>query len=203
MLETVKDIFTFIRCWSDVFLIAVGFIALVVYTMQKRDQKRAAATLLKSQIDSIEDIVKELKSKEQLTNVVLYRSPVIITRNYWEESKHLLIKELGIDGVKLVEEFYRQTEQLEKSRAAICHELITAWEHKDFIIQEKYYELVGDLQKEEKNKISNNINNFEMNDDLFKAGLPINILLDNLRDFRPLSGTTAYDKLSKLSYYRR
>lgn len=202
MLETVKDIFTFIRCWSDVFLIAAGFIALVVYAMQKRDQKRAAATLLKSQIDSIENIVKELKSKEQLSNVVLYKSPVILSRNYWEESKHLLIKELGIDGVKLLEEFYRQTEQLEKSRAAICHELTVAWEHKDFIIQEKYFTFSEATEPNTKNQITDNINSFKGIEDIFAAGLPINILLDNLRDFRLLSGTTAYDKLSRISYYR-
>lgn len=202
MLETVKDIFTFIRCWSDVFLIAVGFIALVVYAMQKRDQKRAAATMLKSQIDSIEDIVKELKNKEAMTNVVVYRTPVIISRNYWEESKHLVIKELGVDGVKLLEEFYRQTEQLEKSRAAICHELVTAWEHKDFIIQEKNYELVGDVSQERKKQIKSNIEKFKLDSDVFIPALPFNILADNLKNFRLLSGTTAYDKLSKLSYYR-
>lgn len=202
MLEVLSCFFEFINYWSDVFLIAVGLSALIVYKIQKRDQKRAAASLLKSQIDSIEGIVKELKGEEQLSNVIVYKTPVIISRNYWEESKHLLIKELGIDGARLLEEFYRQAEQLEKSRAAICHALTNAWEHKDLIIQEKYFAISEEADTAKKQQISDNINNFKNISDVFTADLPIVIMFNNLRNFRLLTGTTIYNKLSSISYYR-
>ena len=101
MIETIIKIFCFIKDWSELFMIAVGASALVIYILQRRNQIKSAATLLKSQIDSIETIVKEFKSKEILTYDEIYKSKVILSKNYWEESKHLLVKKLGVDGVNL------------------------------------------------------------------------------------------------------
>lgn len=53
MLGIIHTVFTFIRDWADVFLIAVGLSAIAVYFFQKRDKKRSAATLILGQINSI------------------------------------------------------------------------------------------------------------------------------------------------------
>lgn len=188
----------------NVCLLAVGGTALGVYKRQKRDEVKAAATLLKSQIDSVEKVVKDLKSIGQLSNQIIYQQPVILSRNYWEESKHLLIKKIGLDGVKLLEEFYGQAEQLEKTRGDICHELVTAWEHKDLIVQEKLYDYYNnDLDEVKKSQLKKNLSGFEENDKIFTPGLPVDIFIKNLEDFRLLSGTTVYQKLSEISYYKK
>lgn len=207
MMEIISRFFDWLKCflmqWSDLLLILVGASALVIYILQRRNQIKSAATLLKSQIDTIEAIVKEFKNKEILTYDEIYKSKIILSKNYWEESKHLLVKKLGVDGVNLLEEFYHQAEQIEKSRAAICHELVSAWEHKDLIIQENYFRYFECTDGEERIKIKDNIKNFKENTDIFDPNLPSIILMKNLNYFRFLSGTTAYDKLSKISYYRR
>ena len=59
MFEQIVKGLEFINDWSNLGLIIVGTFALVVYILQKRDQIKTAATLLKSQIDEIERIVKD------------------------------------------------------------------------------------------------------------------------------------------------
>lgn len=200
MVEQIKQIL--LDNWSDLGLIAVGTVALIVYKLQKRDQMKSAATLLKSQIDLIEDVVKELKSFDEVNNRRVYQTRVILSKNYWEESRFLLIKKLGADHVELLEEFYSQAEQLEKSRAAICHELVAAWEHKDMVLQEKLYQLHGITNAEEAVEFHKNIQNYIKDDNLFNPGVPTDLFKQYIKNFRFLSGTSAYDKLSKISYYR-
>ena len=79
MLGIIHTVFTFIRDWADVFLIAVGLSAMIVYIFQKRDKKRSAATLILGQIDSIEEKIGILKNGHQLNNVVVYHSKTIAT----------------------------------------------------------------------------------------------------------------------------
>lgn len=200
MAEQIKQIL--LDNWSNLGLIIVGTFALVVYKLQKQDRIKSTATLLKGQIDLIEDIVKEIKSYDIINNIIVYKMRVILPKSYWEESKFLLVRELGADHVQILEEFYRQAEQLEKSRAAICHELVAAWEHKDAVLQEKYYQLNGDITEEERQKICEHIRRYVDYSELFTPELPIKIFRKNIESFRFVSGTIAYEKLSRISYYR-
>ena len=85
MFEQIVRVLEFINNWSNLGLIIVGTFALVVYILQKRDQIKTAATLLKSQIDDIERIVKDLRNYDRLENATIYNLPVILPANYWEE----------------------------------------------------------------------------------------------------------------------
>lgn len=182
-------------------LIAItGFSAIIIYKVQKIDQIRAAATIVISQIDSIEVAIKNLQGNNPLTNEVVYKSKPILEDNLWTQSKYLLSKKLGGDNVRLVDDFYAQAEEIEKSRRAICHELIVAWEHKDYVLQ-KYLADISGLSGEQREKSLAEFNDkFEANSKIFSPQLPISILLDNLSQFRYLLGTSAYEKLRKISY---
>lgn len=201
MFEQIVKVLEFINNWSNLGLIIVGTFALVVYILQKRDQIKTAATLLKSQIDEIERIVKDLRKYDRLENATIYNLPVILPANYWEEYRHLVVKKVGTDGCNILSEFYRQAEQLEKSRVAICNRLSTAWEHKDMIMQEKLFEISGNISQEERDNIENNLANYINCNDIFNPKIPIDILFTNLRNFRLISDSITYNTLKKLSFY--
>ena len=184
-------------------IMVAGFSAIIIYKVQKRDKIKTAATILISQIDAIESIIKDLRSTNPLTNEIIYKSKVILDRNYWSESKYLLFKKLGTDNVRLIEEFYAHAEDIEKSREAICHELISAWEHKDFILQ-KFIADCSTYSDERRSKSLQDLSkNFEASSKVFSPSLPISILVNNLSQFNYLLGTTAYKKLSSISYRSR
>lgn len=195
---------TTFEIWSLIingFIAIAGFSAIIIYKAQKRDRIKTAATIVISQINSIEDVIKDLRSNNPLTNEIVYKSKSILENNTWSESKYLLSKRLGGHNVRLIEDFYAQAEELEKSRRAICHELIIAWEHKDYILQKHIAETVN-LSEEQRRKVLEELNDkFECNSKTFSPHLPISILVDNLSQFRYLLGTSAYEKLRKISYH--
>lgn len=195
---------TTFEIWSLIingFIAIAGFSAIIIYKAQKRDKIKTAATIVISQIDSIEDVIKDLRSKNPLTNEIVYRSKPILDNNAWSQSKYLLSKRLGGDNVRLIENFYAQAEEIEKSRRAICHELIIAWEHKDYILQKHMADILN-LTEEQRGKTLAEFNDkFENNPKIFSPHLPISILVNNLSQFRYLLGTSAYEKLRKISYH--
>lgn len=178
-----------------------GFSAIVIYFVQKLERKRTAATLLIAQINHIEEVVNNLRSHDLLTDEIIYQSKVILSENYWEKCRHLLSKRLGSNNVKLLEKFYGQAEELEKSRKEICCELVTAWEHKNLVLQNRIANLSFMSEDQRIAKMKQLNGNFEQCSKIFIPDLPIKILLNNLSVFRPLSGTTLYDTLWKISYH--
>lgn len=194
---TTYEILSFI---VDALVMIAGFSAIVIYWHQRRAKVKTAATVILSQIDSIEATVTGLR-KNQKTNVTIYKSKVVLDINHWVNSKYLLSRKLGGDNVRLIDVFYEQAEEIEKSRSAVCHELVIAWDHKDYFLQKKIAECF-DMDEHERKKTLHLFSvNFEQNGDLFDPSLPKEILDENLMQFRFLSGTTAYEKLKKISYH--
>ena len=81
MLLTVLNALNVLKDWSNLLLVCVGLSAFGVYYWQKRDEKRAAATLVKGQIDLIEERVRALKDDHQLGNISVYHSKIILSKN--------------------------------------------------------------------------------------------------------------------------
>lgn len=184
----------------DGLVMIAGFSAIVIYWHQRKAKVKTAATVILSQIDSIEATVIGLQ-KNQKTNVTIYRSKVVLDVNHWVNSKYLLSRKLGGDNVRLIDVFYEQAEEIEKSRSAVCHEIVLAWEHKDYLLQKKIAEC-SDMVEEERNRVLHTFRvNFEQNSAVFDPNLPKKILDENLLQFRFLSGTTAYQKIKKISYH--
>ena len=143
MLGIIHTVFTFIRDWADVFLIAVGLSAMIVYIFQKRDKKRSAATLILGQIDSIEEKIGILKNGHQLNNVVVYHSKTIISENTWEKYKHLFAKELSQSEHRMIQNFFDTAEQLERTRADIVMVIKNAWADKSSV----EHQIIGEMIK--------------------------------------------------------
>ena len=206
MLGIIHTVFTFIRDWADVFLIAVGLSAMIVYIFQKRDKKRSAATLILGQIDSIEEKIGILKNGHQLNNVVVYHSKTIISENTWEKYKHLFAKELSQSEHRMIQNFFDTAEQLERTRADIVMVIKNAWADKSSV----EHQIIGEMIKNDvittsmpnEMRSSKEMTLFQDRykplDLVFTPDIAINSFVNNLNNFTMLSGTTAYENY--LSY---
>jgi len=214
MFEFIKMIFVFINNWSNVFLICVGLSAFIIYFWQKRDQKRVAATLIKSQIDGIEKVIGDLKDEEHLGNVSMYQSRVIMNENLWEKYKHLFVKNLSDAEIEIIQAFYDKAEMLESLRLNVIQIINNAWEHKSLvdhlicgkiINSYKTEDLIKDLKIKEKILIDFDVfkANFEPMDIVFTPDIIKTRVLKVLNNIILVSGTTAYDKIYKLSYEKK
>ncbi len=208
MLGIIHTVFTFIRDWADVFLIAVGLSAMIVYIFQKRDKKRSAATLILGQIDSIEEKIGILKNGHQLNNVVVYHSKTIISENTWEKYKHLFAKELSQSAHRMIQNFFDTAEQLERTRADIVMVIKNAWADKSSV----EHQIIGEMIKNDvittsmpnEMRSSKEMTLFQDRykplDLVFTPDIAINSFVNNLNNFTMLSGTTAYEKIQHYSF---
>lgn len=208
MLGIIHTVFTFIRDWADVFLIAVGLSAMIVYIFQKRDKKRSAATLILGQIDSIEEKIGILKNGHQLNNVVVYHSKTIISENTWEKYKHLFAKELSQSEHRMIQNFFDSAEQLERTRADIVMVIKNAWADKSSV----EHQIIGEMIKNDvittsmpnEMRSSKEMTLFQDRykplDLVFTPDIAINSFVNNLNNFTMLSGTTAYEKIQHYSF---
>ena len=92
--------------WLNILLVIVGLSAFGVYFAQKRDQRKSAATLLKSQIDAIEKSVAILRNDHDLGNISVYQLNVLINENMWEKYRHLFVKRMTRSETDTIQEFY-------------------------------------------------------------------------------------------------
>lgn len=191
--------------WVNMLLVIVGLSAFVIYFWQKRDEKRAAATLVKGQIDLIEERVHDLKSDHQLGNISVYHSKVILQENLWEKYKHLFIKNLQKSDAEIIQRFFDSAEQIESARSDIVKLLKLAWEQKEAV----HIETVGQIMRGSQSleqalpEIQLFQNLYGPFDIGYVPDMVTNSLVKYLNDMNMLSGTTAYQKIQNWSYDKR
>ena len=190
--------------WLNVLLVIVGLSAFGVYFAQKRDQRKSAATLLKSQIDAIEKSVAILRNDHDLGNISVYQLNVLINENMWENYRHLFVKRMTRSETDTIQEFYDNAERIERARKDIVQTVYNAWEHKSLIehIHSGLYvnDAVGSNPAQALEKIAGFRTTFDPLETAFTPQVLIQTLTNNMLFFRNLSGSTAYQKLEKWSY---
>lgn len=199
--------------WLDLFLVIVGTFALVVYFLQKRDERRTAATLIKEQIDLIEDRVNGLKDSPEYNNIVVYYSKIILQENLWEKYKYLLVKKLYKSDVKSIQKFFDNAEQIEYARRDIIQAMNNTWEHKSLVGNQGVAEYIqtelagleiksGEtiVHPIDMNKANSFMNFYSSLDSVFVADPVVNKFIKYLGEFRMLSGSATYEKIQRLSY---
>lgn len=190
--------------WLNILLVIVGLSAFGVYFAQKRDQRKSAATLLKSQIDAIEKSVAILRNDHDLGNISVYQLNVLINENMWEKYRHLFVKRMTRSETDTIQEFYDNAERIERARKDIVQTVYNAWEHKSLIehIHSGLYvnDAVGSNPAQALEKIAGFRTTFDPLETAFTPQVLIQTLTNNMLFFRNLSGSTAYQKLEKWSY---
>lgn len=211
-MEIIKLVLTWI--WENIFdiaLVVVGASAFVTYFLQKKNEYRAAATLIIGQIDSIEEQISELKHQPQLNNDVMYYVKAILEENMWEKYKHLFVKKLSTPEYQLIQLFFDNAGMLERVRSEIVDMIMTSWHEKSAashqiiasILNEKS-KLENSATKEQVDAIMRRLEIFKKDfsecDTSFTPNISIASLMISLNNYYPISGTTAYQKLKDISF---
>ena len=186
--------------WVNLGLVAVGSWAIIQYNLQKWNELKSAATIVKMQIDSVEEVMKQLKSHyeaKNLSNSMLYNLPEILPSDNWAKYKHILIKELSLSDMKELDKFYFSAHQLQtctQDNLELMHHL---WAAKTAIIPTVIYESTKE-NKDEK-ETTDLINKIVKPEIVFVPDLAIDTLYNKILMFKELSGTVPYINLEKLS----
>ena len=188
--------------WSDLLLSIVGLSAVFVYIWQKRDQRSAAATLVKEQIDTIERNVLALKNDPNLGNNSVYCSKSILIENHWEQQKHLLVKKLSQSEVETIQRFFDNATQIESARLDIIKVFNNDWANKSQAGCQIAANIVasGGDDTTIKELYAQFMQRYSSLSPEFLPNIITNTLIKNLQNFEFISGTTGYAKIEKWSY---
>ena len=124
----------------DIALVIVGASAFITYLLQIWNERKTAAALIIEQINSIEEIIEDLKNTYLHNNNTLddnsvYLSREIIYAGAWSSYKHLMIKYLTNPEFDLLQKFFNSAYQIEKTRSDIIHCFKLGWNNKSLVCQ--------------------------------------------------------------------
>lgn len=192
-----ENTYNIISIVVNTLIMIAGFSALIVYFIQEKNKLKSAAKLVVSQINHIESCVTALRNNKDLNLISVYESKPLITNNYWEEYRHILARKLDEHQVKTIENFYSLSEEIEKSRDAICNSIIKTWENKELVYQ---YNLAQSIFMHIPiEEARTNLNTFDASSMTFIPNLPIEYLKINLSNFTFINGSVVFHKLCKIS----
>ncbi|MHB8913449.1 MAG: hypothetical protein ACYC4I_00330 [Minisyncoccota bacterium] len=113
-----------------------ALIALVVYWLHQKDEKRKAAIILLSEIKDAEESIREIQRSNTVSD---YTS--VLSENHWKEYQYLFATSLDGDEIELVSRFYRSCGVIEEQLRLIKGYLPLAKEQKVRLTQDKLIDL--------------------------------------------------------------
>lgn len=122
MIEITKNLFLFIKEWSNVGLIIVGTFALVVYWLQERKKQIEAASLIVLQIDELQKRLQEIStytSNGSLDFGAFYESLPLMKDDYWNKYKHYFVKKMDSTSYTMIDTFYKYVLEINEQQVII------------------------------------------------------------------------------------
>lgn len=103
MIEISRFIQEFLNSNVGVVTFLVGFVAIYLYLKQKKDKKRAAASLILQEIRYAEQLMRNYTANKQ------YKlSDQLLPTNSWNDNIHLFLKDLEESEIDLISRFYSE-----------------------------------------------------------------------------------------------
>lgn len=195
----------------DILLVIGGASAFFTYYLQKKNEKQVAATLILDQIDSIEQVVQHLKEEynhnnKGLNDRAVYMSKEIVFAGAWDKYQYLMVRVLSQSELNLIQKFFESSYQIEKARADIVFTFKLSWENKALERSLIVTKVMDPTSKEEKGTKHQLVKQFLADAEVshqFTPKIAYDVLYAELDNFHMLSGTTAYEKLYKMSVRKK
>lgn len=105
--------------WVNLLLIVVGTFALIVYILQERKKVSEAASLIKLQIDEIQEGISEIGSyivNGQLNETAFYESQLLYTEDYWNKYKHYFVREMAAKDFITIGKLYEYASEIQEQQ---------------------------------------------------------------------------------------
>jgi len=172
-------------------------IALVVYWLHRKDEKKKAAIILLSEIRDAEQFIKEIQNTNTVSDFTS-----VLSENHWKGYQYLFATSLDSDEIELVSSFYKSCEVIEKQLSLIKGYLPLSMEQKVRISQEKLIELADrttsvDEFNTEKARILDK--SFWPNQDWFEPLAPKTKLINYINNVQFIISSSAGTKLKKIA----
>lgn len=173
----------------------VGFVAVGVYWLTKRSEKRAAATIVIMDIRHAEQVVLSILEKGMVDRTMKN----ILHDNNWAKYKHLFAENFSQDDFAAFNRFFEACVEIADARKRMVDVFYSNVTAKAEIMHQKIFSIDDLLSPEgqlKKQKILHEINTDES---FFDPNEPKSRILHNLQLMGRLSNTVAFEKLKAIA----
>jgi hypothetical protein len=181
--------------FNSIVTFVVGLLALVVYGLSKRHEKKSAATI----------IVMDIRHAEQVVLSLLERGSVdrnlkpILHENNWAKYKHLFVSEFSYDDYAALNRFFDSCVEIAEAKRRMNEVIYSAVNAKGALLQQKILE-ISDIEsldgQESRAKL---IAKFNAESYAFDPIDPKTTVLQNLSLMGRPSTSMAFIKLKKIA----
>ncbi|MDH4319824.1 MAG: hypothetical protein OEV64_15690 [Desulfobulbaceae bacterium] len=180
---------------NSIVTFVVGSVALVIYKLTKRSEKKNAATIVVMDIRHAEQVVLSILEK----GIVDRTLKNILSENNWAKYKHLFASEFSYDDFAAFNRFFDSCVEIADAKKRMNEVFYASLNAKTSIAQQKILD-ISDISSQEgqaeKKKIIEAINT---EDFVFEPNEPKERILRSLQLMGRLSNTVAFEKLKKLA----
>ena len=173
----------------------VGLVAIYVYKVSKKDEKKSASAIITMDIRHAELVVLSIKER----NVIDRHVKAILQENNWEKYKHLFVNDISSDDFVSFNRFFDSCVEIADARKRMKDVFYTSVNAKATLMQQKIFD-ISNLDtpegQKEREKIMHFIN-VETSD--FNPLDPVYIVRQNIDLMGNLTNTIAFQKLKKLA----
>ena len=174
-----------------------GTVALLVYSLHRKDEKKKAAIILLSEIREAEHSVGEIQRSGTVSD---YTS--VMSEDHWKEYQYLFATSLDADEIDLINSFYKSCKVIQDQLALIKSYLPLSMEEKVRATQKLLIELADRTKDKsefdnEKSRILDKA--FWVNTDWFEPSAPKTKLISYINGVQFIIQTNAGTKLKKIA----
>ncbi|MBV8464619.1 MAG: hypothetical protein JO218_01625 [Burkholderiales bacterium] len=183
---------------NAVVTLVVGAIALLVYRLTRRAERRNAAIIVLMDIRRAEDVIQATLQK----GFIDMSMRVIMTENNWAKYKHLFADKFSHDDFKAFNLFFDSCYEIEDARRRVRDVFNANLIAKATAVQEMLLRnLEGDdgVRKAKRESIIESVNSEEY---AFDPREPKKRIFQEILIINKLSGTTAFEKLKRIAEER-
>lgn len=179
--------------WSSLVTFLVGLVALVVYWLTKRAEKRNAATIVVMDIRHAEQVVLSILEKGVVDRTIKN----ILSENNWAKYKHLFASDFSLDDFSAFNRFFEACAEISDARRRMVEIFYVSLNEKSAIMQQKLFsaDICSAADKvTERAKVIDAVNQEQY---VFDPEEPKVRILQSLQLMGRLSNTVAFEKLKK------
>lgn len=178
---------------NSIVTLLVGSIALIVYWLAKRNEKRNAATIIVMDIRHAESVVVSILEK----GFVDKDTKDVLSENNWNKYKHLFASDFSQDDFVAFNRFFESCAEMSDAREKIRATFYSSLIAKAEMMQHKILNIDNLESVEGQKKKQQVINTLNNESYVFDPSEPKDRLIRHLQLMGRLSNTVAFEKLKR------
>lgn len=178
---------------NSIVTFVVGLVALVVYGMTKRHEKKNAATIIVMDIRHAEQVVLSILEK----GAIDISTKDVLLENNWSKYKHLFASDFSHDDFAVFNRFFNSCVEMSDARKRMREIFYSNLNEKARILQNKILNIKSPEDPEGQALRKKLIDEINIESYVFDPNEPKDRMLQNLRLMGRLSNTVAFEKLKR------